>query len=169
MRQRYLAAIVLLATVIIGCTSPPASQPLKPIRPATPAQALAVACPGTATAAARHSAALPHKLIPARFTPVAVVLCTPAVVFVNRNGRNVPETRRVATADLGRLMTALRARSARPRLNVICPAQRISVDWFVLVGSKGQVIRPAIPVTDCGDPSPAVLASLAALGWRKLP
>jgi hypothetical protein len=169
MRQRHLAATVLLATVIVGCTSPPASRPLEPIRPARPAHELAVACPGTATAAARRSAALPAKLIPARFTPVAVVLCTPAVTFVNHNGRNVPETRRVATADLGRLMTALRARSARPRLNVICPAQRISVDWFVLVARNGQVIRPAIPVTECGDPSPAVLASLAALGWRKLP
>jgi len=37
----------------------------------------------------------------------------------------------------------------------------------VLVGTNGQVIRPKIPVTGCGDPRPAVLAILNALPVRK--
>lgn len=169
MRSRYIAATVLLAMAVAGCTSSPAPRVSRPTGWATPPEALRVACPGTRTTAARRSAALPEKPIPARFIAVAVVRCNPAVAFVNGNGPDAPATRQVATADLGRLMTALRAPSARPEPKVICPAQRIYVAWFVLIAGNGQIIRPAIPVTVCGEPSAAVLASLGALRWRNLP
>jgi hypothetical protein len=167
MRHSYIAVIALMATVITGCASSRALLATRPTPSAIPAQALRVVCPGGKTAAARRWAALPEQAIPARFIPVAVVLCTPGVVFVNHNGRNVPPTRQIATAKLGRLMTALRARSARPNFNAACLDQAVYVAWFVLVGANGQVIRPKIPVTGCGDPSPAVLAILNALPFRK--
>jgi hypothetical protein len=66
-------------------------------------------------------------------------------------------------------MTALRRPSAPPDPGVACADQVVSVGWFVLVGGNGQVIRPRIPVTECGEPSPAVLASLDALRWRRMP
>jgi hypothetical protein len=96
------------------------------------------------------------------------VLCNPAIVFLNHDGRNAPATRQVAAGNLGRLMTALRAPSVRPRPSVICPVQAVEIAWFVLVARSGQVLRPKIPVTACGDPSPAVLASLNALRWSRL-
>jgi hypothetical protein len=164
-RSNIAACAALLATAIAGCASSSVSPSARPIRSATPAQALRVACPGGNTAAARRSAALPEERIPAQFVPAAVVLCNPAIVFVNHNGRNVPSTRRVATTGLGRLMTALRAPSAPPDSNVACLDQATYVPWFVLVGRNGRVIRPKVPVTVCGDPSPAVLASLNALRW----
>jgi hypothetical protein len=167
MRRSYMAAIALLATVIAGCASSPALLPPRPTRSAIPAQALRVACPGGKTAAARRSAALPAQAIPAQFIPVAVVLCDPGIVFVNHNGRNVPPTRLVATTGLGVLLTALRAPSAPQNSNVNCLDQAIYTPWFVVVGRNGQVIRPKIPLTACGDPSPAVLASLNALPFRK--
>jgi hypothetical protein len=167
MRRSYIAVIALLATAIAGCASSPALLPARATRSAIPAQALRVACPGGKTAAARRSAALPEQAIPARFIPVAVVLCDPGIVFVNHNGRNVPPTRQIATTELGRLMTALRAPSAPQDSNVNCLVQAVYTPWFVLVGRNGQVIRPKIPVTVCGDPSPAVLANLNALPFRR--
>jgi hypothetical protein len=167
MRRSYIAVIGLLAMVIAGCASSAALLPPRPTRPAIPAHALRVACPGGKTAAARRSAALPEQVVPARFIPVAVVLCDPGIVFVNHNGRNVPPTRKIATTGLGRLMTALRAPSAPRNSNVNCLDQAVYTPWFVVVGRNGQVIRPKIPVTVCGDPSPAVLASLNALPFRK--
>jgi hypothetical protein len=169
MRRPYIAAMALLAAAVVGCGSSPAPRPAKPAPAAIPAQALRVACPSGSSAAARRSAALPSKAIPAGFIPVAVVLCGPAVVFVNHNHANVPPTRHVATANLGRLMAALRAPSAPANSNVICAAHVISIAWFVLIGKNGQVILPKLPTTACGDPSPAVRASLGALQWRNLP
>jgi hypothetical protein len=168
MRRSYIAVIALLATVLAGCASSPALLPPRPPRSAIPAQALRVACPGGTTAAARRSAALPEQAIPAGFIPVAVVLCDPGIVFVNHSGRNVPPVRQIATTGLGMLMTALRAPSAPQNSNVKCLDQAIYTPWFVVVGRNGKVIRPKIPVTVCGDPSPAVLASLNALAFRKL-
>jgi hypothetical protein len=151
---------------LAGCAGSSVPPPTSPTRSAIAAQAFRVACPGSQTAAARRSAALPERRIPARFMPVAVVLCSPAIVSVNHNGPNVPSTRQVATAKLRRLMAALRAPSARLNSHLACLDQAISVAWFVLVARDGQVIRPKIPVTGCGDPSPAVLTSLNALRWR---
>jgi len=167
MRRSYIAVIALLATVIAGCASSRALLPTRPTRSAIPAPALRVACSGGKTAASRRYAALPEQAIPAGFIPVAVVLCTPGIVFVNHNGRNVPPTRRIATTALGSLMTALRAPSAPRNSKVDCLDQAVFVPWFVLVGRNGQVIRPKIPVTACGDPSPGVLASLNALPFGK--
>jgi hypothetical protein len=130
-----------------------------------PAQALRVACPGSKTAAARRSADLPEQPIPPGFAPAAVVLCNPAIVFLNHNGRNVPEIRRVATMGLGALMRALRAPSAPPNSHVACLLQATYIAWFVLVGRNGQIVRPKIPVTVCGEPRPAVIASLNRLHW----
>ena len=70
-------------------------------------------------------------------------------------------------AELGRLMSALRAPTAPQNSSEICLDQAVYVPWFVLVGTNGQVIRPKIPVTGCGDPRPAVLAILNALPVRK--
>jgi hypothetical protein len=167
MRRSYNAMIALLAMVIAGCASSPALVFPTNTRSAIPAQALRVTCSGSKTAAARRIAALPEQAIPAGFIPVAVVLCTPGIVFVNHNGRNVPSTRQIATAGLGSLITALRAPSAPRNSKVACLDQAVYVPWFVLVGRNGQVIRPKIPVTVCGDPSPAVLAILNALHFRK--
>jgi hypothetical protein len=116
-----------------------------------------------------RSAALPSQAIPAGFAPVAVVRCNPVTVFLNHNRVRMRQVRQVATADLGTLMAALRARSAPANSNVVCPVQLIAIAWFVLIGKNGQVVLPNIPVTVCGDPSPAALASLGALGWRNLP
>jgi hypothetical protein len=168
MRRFYISASLLLAMVAAGCASSPVPLPAKPNRPNLPAQALRVACPGGTTAAARRSAAMPEQAVPAGFSPAAVVLCNPAVVFLNHSGRNVPASRQVATIDLGRLMAALRAPSALPNSTAICLDQAAYLAWFVLVSKNGQVIHPKIPVTVCGDPSPAVVASLNALRWRTL-
>jgi len=165
MRSSCIAASALLVTAIVGCSSSSVPPTARPIQSAIPSQAQRIACPGSRTAAARRSAALPERSIPAPFVPVAVVLCNPAIVFVNHNDRTVPPTERVATAGLGRLMTALRAPSARPESDVACLDQATYVAWFVLVGRNGLIIRPKIPVTVYGDPSPAVLASLNALRW----
>jgi hypothetical protein len=158
-----------VAAAVVGCGSSPAPRPAKPTPAAITAQALGVACPSGSSAAARRSAALPSQAIPAGFAPVAVVRCNPVTVFLNHNRVRMRQVRQVATADLGTLMAALRARSAPANSNVVCPVQLIAIAWFVLIGKNGQVVLPNIPVTVCGDPSPAALASLGALGWRNLP
>jgi hypothetical protein len=46
-----------------------------------------------------------------------------------------------------------------------CPMPTVDLFQLALVGANGQVIKPSIPVSVCGRPSQAVVASLAALTW----
>ena len=71
-------------------------------------------------------------------------------------------------SNLGPLLKALLApASTVGSFAAAPPCLMPTVDLFqlALVGANGQVIKPSIPVTVCGRPSQAVVASLAALTW----
>ena len=73
------------------------------------------------------------------------VLCANAVRLVH--GReHIVFSERAADRGLGPLAAALPLPSARPTPGVVvsCPAQLVTVVVF-LIGSDGQIIRPAIP------------------------
>jgi len=111
----------------------------------------------------------PAGPIPAGFKPAAVVECV-TVSSINHGIVRIEERRRVAVANLGPLLTALRKPST-PRPRSVLPACMVPVrswPWFVLVSTSGQVVHPVVPVGLCGMPSAAVLASLNSLHWITL-
>ncbi len=107
--------------------------------------------------------------IPAGFSPVAVVECINLGQFGPGHGAGAAERREAAVSGLAGLMTALRQTQAEPSPpGPVCIAQ-LRVPWFVLVGQDGQVIRPRLPATLCGQSTASrVLASLKALPWINL-
>jgi hypothetical protein len=160
------AVVVAAALALAGCAGSGRPGPAAARRqPAIPAQALRVICPGADGAAGRHAAAQPAQPVPARFTPVAAVRYSPAFVPANDLGSRVAPVKEVAVSGLGRLVAALHSRPARLPPGTVCAAQSVYIEWFVLVGKNGQVIRPDIPLGNCGEPSAAVVSSLDALDW----
>ncbi len=129
------------------------------------AQARQVTCPGGTSRAARKAAALPRRTVPAGFTPVAAVECSPEIVFTTSGRPPIRPVKQVAVSGLARLVAALRSRPVPTGPNVICAAQAVIMPWFVLVSGNGQVILPRVPAGQCGEPSSRLLASLAALRW----
>jgi hypothetical protein len=106
--------------------------------------------------------------IPRGFAPVAVVQCVSLVVQVKGRGRWLAQVKRIATSDLGPLMTALRKPSTPLGAGgpVECPMIAALLPWFELLGTNGQLIQPVLPRTSCGQPIAAVLTALDKLHWR---
>jgi hypothetical protein len=111
------------------------------------------------------------QVIPAGFSPVAVVQCRSggAIAPVAGDGNYV--RKEVAVADLGPLLAALRETSALrggPGPRPGCPILTAAVPDLALIGRDGSVIYPQIPVTVCGAAIQPVTASLAVLHWIPL-
>jgi hypothetical protein len=102
------------------------------------------------------------QAIPAGFDPVAAVRCVLTSV------QPIEYRLEAAVSNLGPLLTALLAPSSTVSSFTAVPpclVPMVNFSQLALVGANGQVIEPAIPVSVCGRPSEAVVASLAALTW----
>jgi hypothetical protein len=71
-----------------------------------------------------------------------------------------------ADQNLGPLAEALRATSGSPRPGKMCPQFVIIPPQIVLAAADGTMIRPRLPVTDCGQLQHGVISALDALRWR---
>ncbi len=131
-----------------------------------PAAARNLICPPVLTGGRLNP--LLSQAIPAGFSAVAVVRCLPAGGIAPVRGQWTYVQKEAAVAGLGPLLTALRAPSARHSGAGVapgCPVLAAVVPRLALIGRDGAVIYPRIPVTVCGAPVQAVLASLGALHW----
>jgi hypothetical protein len=71
-----------------------------------------------------------------------------------------------ADQNLGPLTEALRATSGTPRPGKMCPQFVILPPQIVLAATDGMMIRPRLPVTDCGQLQHGVISALDALRWQ---
>lgn len=104
----------------------------------------------------------PSQAIPAGFEPVAAVRC------VLTSFQPTEYRLEAAVSNLGPLLTALLAPSSTVGSFTAVPPcllPAVNFSHLALVDANGKVIEPSIPMSVCGWPSEAVLASLAALTW----
>ncbi len=147
---------VLLLLTAVGCASSPSSPP----RPVSP-DVVANTCPRTLSGSQRALL----EPVPAGFRAREVLLCANVTQHVAGDGVWVFVTEKRATNGVDRLVSVLRRPDTKSR-GVVCPAIAVAEPWFALVDAHGTAIRPRVPRDECGQPQPAVLATLGSLRFR---
>ena len=179
MRKALAVAVALAGVALAGCASDTVSNRQGPVGTTTgpsiggPASSAPVASsPPSAKAPSTAAliAACPTELDAAQANgPTAQTL--PATIDVDSVlqcsiSQKTPGSRTLTIArssgDTTALLTALRAKSAL-KIKGVCPMYRQAVPYFALVQSDGKTLAPKVPVTNCGQPQPDVLAALAKL------
>lgn len=109
---------------------------------------------------------VPSGSLPTSFVPVAVLRCVTGYTTIPGKGRWLTAILEKADQDLGPLAEALHAASGNPRPGEMCPQYVIIPPQIVLAAADGTMIRPRLPITDCGQIQHEVINALDALRWQ---
>lgn len=168
------ALMVLITLAVAACGSTSAT----PVRASAPSSApVSVApsrapAPGAPVAPAAGKApctgwpSAPSGRLPRAFQPASVLRCVTETVSVPGKGQWATAILEKADQNLIPLTGALSAASGHMEPGHMCPEYVIVPPRIVLVGKDGTMIRPAFPVTGCGQIQQKVLAALDGLHWR---
>jgi hypothetical protein len=132
------------------------------------ATARQVSCPPLHPMGQLRSAPTAGVAIPAGFRAVAVVRCIPAGAIAPAQGQGAYMRKELAISGLGPLLAALREPSARRAgLGLVsgCPVPAPRALSLALIGPRNAIVYARVPITECGLPRQAVLASLSSLHW----
>jgi hypothetical protein len=168
---------VLLAALAAGCASTEAvTTPAAPVQTTPGAvgggyayqHAAGTTCPAASTdlAIGQLRKITAETALPKDFHAVAVVRCMTDEQAVPGDGTWQFAIAQRASGNLTSLLALLRRPDQSPSPNVACAAELLLVPAFGLVGSDGTVIRPRLPVTECGVPLPDVLTALSDQPWK---
>lgn len=108
----------------------------------------------------------PAGRLPRGFQASSVLRCLTETVSVPGKGQWMAAVLEKASQGLTPLTGTLSAVSGHMEPGHMCPEYRIAPPQIVLVSKDGAMIRPAFPVTACGQIQPKVLSALAALHWQ---
>lgn len=120
---------------------------------------------GVAGVPCTATTAKPTGPIPAAFRPVAVVQCYPLARGIPGRGLWRFEVKQQADHRLAAFIAALRRPSVATPPQVMCAVPAFGDPSFALVDRHGRIVRPALPVGECGRPFPAAIADLRHLPW----
>jgi hypothetical protein len=156
------SVVIGVVLVAVGCGAPRQAGPGSPTgsRQADVSAASAVAgvsCPATT--------AKPTKPLPAGFSPVAVVRCYQEAHGIPGRGLWRFEVKQHADHRLTAFIAALRRASVRTPSGVACATVGYVDPSFALIDRHGRILRPTLPVGECGQPLPAAITALAHLPW----
>jgi hypothetical protein len=151
--------VVGMALVAAGCSAASQVGPGSTAghRPAGMAAASDVPCTATT--------AQPTKPLPAAFRPVAVVRCYPKARGIPGHGLWSFEVKQKADHRLAAFIAALRRPSIPTPPQTLCLTVGYLDPPFALVDRHGQILRPTLPVKECGQPFPAAISDLEHLPW----
>ena len=148
-----------MALVTAGCSvgqaHPGSHVPIRAIGANTASAVTGVSCQATTARATGP--------LPADFRPVAVVRCYQIARGITGHGLWTFDVKQRADHGLGKFIAALRRPSVKTPANAMCPAIGYLDPSFVLTDRRGRVIRPALPVAECGQPLPAAITALRHL------
>lgn len=183
-----LVAAIALVTAGCGTASAPAgaagtaptaggattSAPPSPSSPTSPSPTvppptgpvIPIASGPATTDCTGWPASVTYEALPASFTPVSVIRCVADEETIPGKGEWLVATLQRADTGLTPLIDALRQPAAHIASDTICPAYVILPPQIVLVSSDGQMLRPRLPVDDCGHTDGQVLTALAGLPWK---
>ena len=125
-----------------------------------------VTCPDPATVDGSESGAT-HVLAPGVVVD-AVVRCETVTRTYAGDGTYTVQLAEVADTGLADFLIELRRPSDARGTNVVCPMLRIATPWFALIDNHGNLLRVALPTTQCGQIRATVLAALNALPFREV-
>jgi hypothetical protein len=148
-----------MALVTVGCSvgqaHPGSHVSIRAIGANTASAVAGVSCQATTARATGP--------LPADFRPVAVVRCYQIARGITGHGLWTFDVKQRADHGLGKFIAALRRPSVKTPANAMCPAIGYLDPSFVLIDRRGRVIRPALPVVECGQPLPAAITALRHL------
>jgi hypothetical protein len=153
--------VAALALVAVGCGAPGQVDPSSAAGN-RPADAVARTLTGVPCAA---TTAKPGEPLPAAFRPVAVVRCIQEARGIPGHGLWRFEVKQRADHRLAAFIAALRRPSIPTPPQALCLSIRYADPPFALVDRHGQIVRPALPVKECGQPFPAAITDLEHLPW----
>jgi hypothetical protein len=148
MRRITAISLVGIAMLLSGCGLVPGIGPDPRIEASPVAD---VTCPET-----YEDGYAEAGLVPAGFTPVAVLRCDPYATQEDAEGTWSGALLERREGDLGPVLAAL-AQPSDPHSNGPCPAIAYLVPELWIEGDEGTVIRAAIPTDGCGAPKPVGL------------
>jgi hypothetical protein len=156
---RSVLAGAALVTVSCSASSanPGTHAPVRAIDAAVASSVASVSC--------RATTARATKPLPADFRPVAVVRCYQKARGVTGHGLWRFDVKQRADRGLGKFIAALRRPSVVTPSNALCLTVGYLDPSFVLIDRAGRVIRPTLPVMECGKPFPAATTALEHLPW----
>jgi hypothetical protein len=166
-----LAAAIALVAAGCGTVSSPAAGTAPTSSPSTAPPSSAA--PGTPVPAGPATAdckgwpgSVPYETLPGSFAPVAAIRCVSSYETLPGKGEWLVATLERADKGLTQLTSALRQPAGHLRPRVICPEYVILPPRLVLVDASGKMVRPRLPLNNCGNTSGQVMAALAALPWQ---
>jgi hypothetical protein len=136
--------------------SPSATAPASGPAPIVPG---AVECTG-------WPANVPGGPLPASFVPASALRCVTSNKIIPGKGEWLVADLERADTGLAPLASALRRPPGHERPGQVCPDFVMLPPQIILTSTSGEMIRPRLPVNDCGSAQPQVLAAIAALPWR---
>ena len=154
--------VVGVTLVAVGCGAPGQAGPSSVARSRLAdvvAASVVAGVPCTATIAKST------KPLPAAFRPVAVVQCYQLARGIPGRGLWRFEVKQRADRRLAAFIVALRHPSVRTPPQVACAAVGYVDPSFALIDRHGRILRPALPVEQCGQPFPAAITDLQHLPW----
>jgi hypothetical protein len=129
--------------------------------------------PGAHVLLAASAADVPCKATTARpggrlspaFKPVLVVRCYPKAHGVPGRGLWRYQVKQKADHQLAPFVAALRRASVSTPAGTACLAVGYLDPSFVLLDRRGKLVRPSLPVKECGQPFQAAITALEHLPW----
>src|SRR5262245_40992154 len=156
-RSVLAGAALVTVSCSAGSANPGTHAPVRTIDAAVAKSVASVSC--------RATTATATKPLPADFRPVAVVRCYRKARGITGHGLWRFEVKQRADHSLGKFIAALRRPSVATPSDVACLTILYLEPSFVLIDRHGGVIRPALPVMECGRPFPAAITAVQRLPW----
>ena len=148
MRRIMAISLLGIAMLLSGCGLVPGGGPDPRIEASPVAE---VACPET-----YEDGYAEGGLVPAGFTPVAVLRCDPFASQEDASGTWSGALLERREGDLRPVLAAL-AQPSDPHSTGACPAIAYLIPELWIEGADGTVIRVAVPTDGCGAPKPVGL------------
>jgi hypothetical protein len=108
---------------------------------------------------------LPAERLPSGFRALNAYDCTEHDLKVAGQGVWLVSDENRVSNGLSRLVSALQRSDQPMPANISCAAVLMTVAPFVLEGTDRRVVRPRVPLDECGDPQTAAMKALDALEW----
>jgi len=119
-------------------------------------------CPATDSILSRGCLQAAARTAPVEFSGFVAYDCTEHDVKVAGRGVWLVADENRASNGLSRLVSALQRPDQPIPANISCATVLVTVAPFVLEGTDRRVVRPRVPLNECGDPQNAAMKALDA-------
>jgi hypothetical protein len=161
--RKSMAVSAVLFALITGCASPQSGAVL--LSPTVGSGSVPAACPSAEQLGSSGGAGIVAAPLPGDLAVTEVVECSVEDRPVAGDGVWSFNVEKRSIVGIERLLATLRTKDEPAPANLTCALVGITLPWFALVDTRGNWVRPHLPLTMCGAPQPAMMSALAAVSW----